>query len=520
MSESERLFLSSNLCGLPQLVTYIATFPSSASLPTKDTLTDRAKSLVSTYPLLKARVVDARTTKPKWGLLSDVQVAAGLDALVQDVQLEDVLPRSSGSSGRDASQLSSYLQAIFTKELQDKEPIRVGSDGLLWRIVRYQQADKISSNSPQPAFIVLTCNHVISDGISGQALLTALLSNVALESRGPTASEGAAATQFPPPMEATFNCRPSLGFLLHQVWYELVVPHLPRPLRKMLELKPCWPAVPPRQVGNVEYDHQTFDHVHLPSDRLQKLKELGKHNGTPTMHPVLQIAANVAFWIAVENGNRERDDLRRPVRPLHLSHEVPMSHRRTTLGHPPMSGIYVGPLSSHTTADHDLLFWPAVKQYATLLHSVKGQRRGREVMGSLRYVPDGVLDTKEDSPTPTGWEVFFLERSRRAPAESFAVSNLGFHERPPGTIGMAWCQSATILHPPVYINMVGHEGGLDITFSRLAGLWTDENGYDPLEHLAGVYQRVLEVLSDEVGATNVDAAGLTFGSIRATLQGE
>jgi hypothetical protein len=518
VSESERLFLSSNLCGLPQLVTYIATYPSSASLPTKETLTDRAKLLVATYPLLKARVRDARTTKPKWGLLSDLQVATGLDKLVQDVQLEDVLPGSSGSSGRDASRLSPYLQAIFTKELQDKEPIRVGSGGLMWRIVRYQRADNISSSSPQPAFIALTCNHVISDGISGQALLTALLSNVALESRGPTASEGAAATQFPPPMEATFNCRPSLGFLLHQVWYELVVPHLPRPLRKILEMKPCWPAVPPRQVDNGEDDHQTFDHVHLSSDRLQKLKALGKRNGIPTLHPVLQIAATVAFWIAVENGHTERGDLRRPGRPLHLSHEVPMSHRRTTLSHPPMSGVYVGPLSSHTTANDDLLFWPAVKQYATLLHSAKGQRRGREVMGSLRYVPDGIIDSKDDSTTPTGWEVFFLERSRRAPTESFAVSNLGFFQRPPGTIGMAWCQSATVLHPPVYINMVGHEGGLDITFSRLADLWTDENGYDPLEHLAPKYQRVLEVLSDKVDARNIDAAGLTFGSIRAMVQ--
>jgi hypothetical protein len=311
-----------------------------------------------------------------------------------------------------------------------------------------------SLQTARPAFIVLTCNHVISDGISGQALLTALLSNVALESTAPTASEGAAATQFPPPMEATFNCRPNLGFLLHQVWHELVVPRLPRPLRQMLELKQCWPAVPPRQVDDVEYDHQTFDHVHLPSDRLQKLKDLGKRNGTPTMHPVLQIAAAAAFWIAVENGHTERDDLRRPVRPLHLSHEVPMSHRRTTLGHPPMSGIYVGPLSSHTTANDDLLFWPAVKQYATVLHSRKGQRWGREVVGSLRYVPDGVIDPKDDSTCPTGWESFFLERSRRAPAESFAVSNLGFFQRPRGTIGMAWCQSATVLHPPVYINMV------------------------------------------------------------------
>ncbi|KAJ9100691.1 hypothetical protein QFC20_005384 [Naganishia adeliensis] len=360
-----------------------------------------------------------------------------------------------------------------------------------------------------PAFANLPTKDTLTSQASGGS-----------ESMKGTPSGLSSSSEFPPSMEATLNCRPSLGFLVHQVWYELIVPSLPRATQRVLEKKPCWPAVPPRQAEDVEErDRQRVDHVHLSLDRLKRLKDHGKHNGVPTLHPIFEIAAAVAFWIVVNENPNESDDIRHHE--LHLVHSAPISFRQTSLGHPPVSGVYVGQLESGTTADNKVLFWPAVKEYASRLHSPKGQRRGLEVMGSLRFIPDKQLDVDDGSEMATGWEAFFLDRSRRAPAESFGVSNLGFSKRPYGTIGMAWCQSATLFFPPTYINLVGHDGGLDITLSRLAGCWADENGYDPLEHLADMYQRVLEALSDLMeDATGEGAASLTFGSIRALLQGD
>lgn len=123
----------------------------------------------------------------------------------------------------------------------------------MWRLVRYyHQEDTSESTDPQLTFIALTWNHVISDGIAGQALLNAVLSDTPTESMKGTPSGLSVSSEFPPPMEATLNCRPSLGFLAHQVRYELIVPSPPWAIQRVLEKKPCWPAVPPRQAEDVE----------------------------------------------------------------------------------------------------------------------------------------------------------------------------------------------------------------------------------------------------------------------------
>lgn len=502
-------------------MTYIAAYPSFASLPAKDVLTEKARSVVKTYPLLKARIIDPRTTKPKWGLLSDVQVDRGLEALVRDIRLEDVDDLRLGPSEKNGPKLSRYLEAIFTAELQDKQPLRVCSNGLLWRVVRYyRKCDAALQTDSHAAFVALTCNHVISDGTSGQALLGALLSGTEPDYK--EAGPGLAMPgSFPPSMQSTLNCRPSLGFILHQIWYELVVPTLPRAIQSICELKSCWPATPPKPIKCMdEGDAQAFDHVHLTMDRLQRLKHHGKRNGIMTLHPTLQIAAAVALWIVVGNGSDKGTLAHKQA--LELAHASPISYRQTSLGHSPISGNYIGQIETHTTATDKLLFWQTVQQYASWLHSPAGRRRGLQLIGSLRYIPDGENKGDVNSVAPTGWESFFLERSQRVPLESFSVSNLGYSERPPGSIAMAWSQTPSLLQPPAFINIIGHEGGIDITVSRLACVWADADGYDPREHLATMYQKVLEALADmaEDDVAGNGAAGLTFGTIRALAQAE
>lgn len=64
---------------------------------------------MASYPLLKAHIVDARTTKPKWGILSDALVDAGLNALVRDVRLENVMDPRLAASEKGGSVLSPSL---------------------------------------------------------------------------------------------------------------------------------------------------------------------------------------------------------------------------------------------------------------------------------------------------------------------------------------------------------------------------------------------------------------------------
>lgn len=453
---------------------------------------ERAEALIERYPLLKACVLDARTTNPKWGILSRDAVIKRMASLVKDVPTQDVAAFGHSVDEKSQPDVSRTLENIFNKELHDKQTISVSSGGgFLWRVVRYL-GDPVSGSHPdyRPAYIALTCNHVISDGRSGQTLLGALLSDTELDS---TMEK----PKIAPSMQDTINCRPSLGFMLHQVWYEVIVPKLPRFLERRLRVKPCWPAVPPYG-GNLdrieEGDRLAFQHIHLSTDSLEGLKHSGKANGVKTLHPTLQVAAVVALWIAVGNGAKMPDDSDRQVQSLRISHATAASHSSPELGHPAMTGNYIGHLLSTSTVNGEVSFWQAARDYAKWLHSPGLCRQGCQVMGSLRYIPDGINDSSTETIRPTGWESFFLDRAAREPADSFSSSNLGFYALPPGSTRLAWSQT-TVLGTPIQINLIGHNAGLDIDISRPIGAWIDEFGYEPSEHFAAIYETVLAMLA-------------------------
>lgn len=87
----ERYSLAEDNTGHPQLVTYVATYPSEAEIPPTDVLRSRARKLVEDFPLLRGRVVDGRTTSPKWEVLSEEAVERGMEKLVSDKSLMDLV---------------------------------------------------------------------------------------------------------------------------------------------------------------------------------------------------------------------------------------------------------------------------------------------------------------------------------------------------------------------------------------------------------------------------------------------
>ncbi|GHJ86247.1 hypothetical protein NliqN6_2649 [Naganishia liquefaciens] len=512
LSYVERMSLSLDLLGKPSLVTYIAVYPSAASMPTMERILERAETLAERYPLLRACVLDARTTKPRWAILPADAVDTRMASLVNDVPIQDV-EAFRLEADQKAPDVSRTLENIFDKELHDKHSVSVSGRGLLWRVVRYLGDPKSASHpNLRPAYIALTCNHVISDGRSGQTLLGALLSDK--ESR----ASGLQKSIIAPSMQDTINCRPSLGFLFHQVWYEVIVPKLPRFLERRLRIKPCWPAVPPYG-GNLDRiekgDRLAIHHIQLSPDTLKRLKENGKANGVRTLHPTLQIAAVVALWIAVGNGASTPNHSDRHGQLLRVSHATAASHCSPELGHPSVTGNYIGYLLALDKCDGHVDFWQAARDHAKWLHSPGVRRRGCQVMGSLRYIPDGINNTSEGSLRPTGWESFFLDRAGRAPADSLSSSNLGFYALPPGSTRLAWSQ-ATIPGTPLQINIIGHDAGLEVNISRPVNAWVDDSGYEPSEHFSEVYKTVLSKLAGVT--TSADGAKtqtvLTYGDIR------
>lgn len=498
--------LSFDLLGKPSLVTYVAVYPSSATMPPKERIIRRAEALVETYPLLKACVLDARTTNPRWGILS-VDTVGRVATLVNDVRIQAVEDLGPGATENPQTNISRTLQNIFSRELHDKRSVKVASGGFLWRVVRYlDDPDATGTPDHRPAYIALTCNHIISDGRSGQTLLGALLSDTELESSGKEKPKIA------PSMQDTINCRPCLRFLLRQVWYEVVVPQFPRFLERRLRKKPCWPAAP-LFGGHVEHleqgDRLAIHHIHLPADSLKQLKERGKANGVNTLHPTLQIAAAVALWNVVSDGTKASDRSDRHSHPFWISHATAASHRQPELGHPAITGNYVGHLESSCVGDAHIEFWQTVRDHAAWLHSPATRRRGCQFIGSLRYIPDGTKDRSEGSLTPTGWESFFLDRTQREPSDSFTSSNLGFYMLPPGSIRLAWSQTP-IPGSPIQINIIGHTTGLDVDISRPAGACIDDSGHEPLERFAAMYEKIIVTLACAPLATGDKAESHTI----------
>jgi hypothetical protein len=515
---TERISVSYGLQGDPSLVTYVAVYPSATILPTKERIIERASVLVEEFPLLKARIVDAKTTSPKWSLLPDSEVDVGLKSLVRDVSVDEVRVCGTGSTEGSSGDISRTLEKIFERELNDIQSVGISSNGFLWRVVGYHHGT--NRDSDLPAYIAMTCHHVISDGRSGQALLEALLSDTALD------TSGTGQPTIAPAMQATINCRPSLPFMLEQVWYEVIVPKLPRFLGDKLKKTPCWPFAPPFSPQSEQLEaicRNGYSHTQLSADELKHLKDVGKSNDVSTLQPTLQMAAVVALWISVRSNPSQRDASANNIEGLRIGHRCVASYRQPTLGHRAITGNYVGGLESGTTCpdDGDIDFWQAVREYAIWLHSSTTRRRGCQIMGALRFIPDGDNTSAGDSSRPTGWEIFFLDRAKRQPTISFNVSNLGFHKRPPGSIGMAWSQTP-IVTAPLHISIIGHDGGLDINVARVVGAWIDEAGYEPLARFTATYEKVLKVLADpcERDHGKESVSNLTFGDIQSMVGGE
>jgi hypothetical protein len=475
---------------------------------------------VETYPLLKACVVDARTTCPKWGILPDRKVEAQLAGLVRDVPVQDMQAPEMGDMGGSGGDVSRTIEGIINKELHDQQSIGISSNGFLWRVVRYHGETNSNLNPCKPAYIALTCNHVISDGRSGQALLGALLSDTPFETSGKKTPTIA------PSMEATINCRPSLSFMLGQVWHEFIVPKLPRFLGNKFKKQPCWPCAPPVSrdpAGPKGESRYAFNHIQLSADVLKDLKDCGKSNDVKTLQPTLQIAAVAALWISALSNPTKRDASNDDLKKVPIQHGCTISYRQSTLGHPDLSGNYAGNPTSRTTCpgDGNLEFWQTVCQYATWLHAPATRHRGCELIGSLGFIPDCDNSSAEDPLRPTGWEIFLLEHAQRPPADSVNVSNLGFDALPPGSIRMGWSRTA-IFTSPVHISIIGHEAGLDIDISRVKGAWIDETGYEPLAHFPAIYEKVLGVLAERCQGMDGTRGGtaLMFGDLKRMVRGE
>lgn len=382
------------------------------------------------------------------------------------------------------------MDGVISSELMDGQSLRVASGGFLWRVVRYLPQQEVG-----PAFVAMTINHVISDGNSSLVLFNAMLT-------ASTVKTDSVTKVFAPAMEDTINCRPGLLHMLKVVWRELLVPKLPGFLSRILGRTPCWPGRAPSTAAVGQ--RQTFKHISLTAHQVTSLKALGKANQVKTLHPILEMAAVVALW--------------QTFSATEIALDSPMSVRDAAQGHPLISGNYIANVEFRVSCSSNGMerFWDKAREFATWLSSEKGRQQARSAMGMLAYVPDGENMVTLDSPAPTGWETFLLDKSTRPPSSSFEVSNLGYTELPPRASSIAFAQTPSPFIAPVVINALGHGSGLDVVVCWREGAFVYDTKH-PVDFVE-TYRAVLVYLS-ELGTDSAsrDDGSLTFRDVREAV---
>jgi len=296
----ERLNLTRRILGFPTGITVLITYSSTRPLPSESSLRDRVTELQHHFPLLYSEIRGIDTREPYFQQRSTLWDPS------------DILQRRDYQPAQDKSKV-----LLDELERSQKEDISVRP---IWQISIY------ISGENRPAYLTVSVDHVLLDGMGLLFLIYALLS--------PDISHLPSDT-LPtiPRMEDTIDTRPSYTYLIPIAWRELFLPKLPMFMQNYFKTPLSWPdddfAIAPTKVP------QGSSLLEIPYDIMDALKRVGKTHGISTLHPTMMTAYLVAMW-AVLKPKRE---------PLVLRGAMPRSERDSKLGHPYCSANYISHLS-------------------------------------------------------------------------------------------------------------------------------------------------------------------------------
>lgn len=381
-------------------------------------LESRIDELIISYPLLGCRISEGRTRRPAF---SKADVTSG--AILRKGTI-------GGNAGRDE---------IMRLELDAGSKLDVHS-GPLWRVAVYDD-----DNS---SYIALVVNHVVVDGRGALNLLHSLLA--------PECPKGGG---YAPSVESTIAMRPTWGRIAYEVFWNLLVPRLPRILQPdyWSPVPVPWPGVLPKVPIGCPVGLAS---ITLPATLVPELKLAGQSRGISTIHPIIHTAALAAFLSAQPSN----------ALPLALSAATPISIRSEALGHPHITGNYVAALATDHLLSPSDKFWSIAQEYTKVLKSPAARKEAITVTGTLCLIPD----PDRGPNAPTGWEEFWLgEATGPKPYRySIGVSNIGALPATPGVGEILFTRDPSPIGDAVNILVVGHAGetgGLGITMTWAEG---------------------------------------------------
>jgi hypothetical protein len=447
-------------------MTFVVAYPSLAAVPSDSFLSTRIEELQDHFPLLRTRVVDIKTRSPRFELRE------------RSWTTDEILHKEAFEMHADTA---TEQERILFDEMTRAEAQDLDTDPM-WRVAI------LTSPGSVRAYLVLSANHVITDGMGTlgltQALLAPSIADLPYE-----------ALDKIPVVEGTIPLRPPLRHLIAVAWVELGLPLLPRFLQSLLRPPRPWPAdmvrAPPTQCP---WDISV---LHIPPTLVPMLKSAGVANGVPALHMTLQ----VSYALAISH------ILGKTMHPFSAEIAMPSSERKADLGHAHCTGNYISCIEMAFRPDASADFWAATAKLSAHFRSPYGVALARGGMGLLAYVPDPRPDpAMRDTTMPTGWERFFLEKAEGPAPYDWAVtvSNLGRIGLPADAEDLVWTQGASPFGPVFAAQVIGHEAGLRVTTVWREGAAVRRAEVKAVEE---TFVRILERVSQE------DSRGLTFGQL-------
>jgi hypothetical protein len=413
VSLHERFSICRRNCGFPIPNTVLITYPDDA-LPSIAHLSERITDLLSRVPLLTAEVKDSRIRtpyfSPKSWTTKDFLHEEQIDGLNRDQVLR-----------------------LAIRKIEDAD-----EDRPLWHVVRYiPRSGK--------AYIAISAQHELMDGQGlmrlAQAITSEDISHIPTEVFDTKVGMAGA------------DYKPSIGFLLHIIFREKIIPRLPTWISSYIRPHPTWPPTLDKHPSTAPWD---FSIISLPPQTIKNVSKKGKEVGVNTLHPILKVAYLQAM--------RETYG---PTSPTAVFiGESPRSERsdNPTDGHSYIAGNYVS--ASSWTLPQSGEFWEWCNSYSTYLRTT-GIPEGRQAMGLLAYLPDPPSFSSDDKRRVTGWEDEYLtkfESGQNTYSQSLSFSNLRrvSLENMGGAEDLVWGFPGSPFAPPLSVALVGHEGGLRV----------------------------------------------------------
>ncbi|KAJ9112551.1 hypothetical protein QFC19_000568 [Naganishia cerealis] len=137
----------------------------------------------------------------------------------------------------------------------------------------------------------------------------------------------------------------------------------------------------------------------------------------------------------------------------------------------------------------------------------------------LVHIPDKQNEVGNESPVPTGWETFLVNKAPRAPGSSLEVSNLGyFRQLPPSATNVAFAQTPHIFGAPFFANAVGHQGGVDFVVCWREAEFVLDND-KKMDDFASAFEAVLRYLAEQNDGNQLmeDGNSLSFADSRKAV---